>query len=385
VPSRLLRGIRIIGDDMGSFRGFLFAGAMTAAVALCAPAFAESDAKVELATKQAQNAALAKKTKALGAEVDTLKSRIVTTARTLRDSEDSLAETRKNLEALQAEKAQCLKDFYAGQAALGGLVTAAQRYNRSSAPELIMQAEPVDAARASLVMKSMIPVLFERSALLKQKAGEMENIETRISAELAAQAQQHKVLAQQQADLGRLLAERQSNYQKTESSRKQLASAVEKLAKEASNLEDLVDKIKPEAKSESLTALPSSLPLPVSGAIRTGFGEKDDFGSRSKGITFSAPAGATVVTPMGGTVKFAGNFQKYKQILIVEHAGGYHSLIAGLGRIDTVVGATLAAGEPVGIAEKAGDDLRIYYELRQNGEPVNPRKLLLAQKKQAKS
>ncbi|MEZ0226592.1 MAG: peptidoglycan DD-metalloendopeptidase family protein, partial [Alphaproteobacteria bacterium] len=78
-------------------------------------------------------------------------------------------------------------------------------------------------------------------------------------------------------------------------------------------------------------------------------------------------------------------FQKYRQILIVEHAGGYHSLIAGLGRIDTVVGATLAAGEPVGIAEKSDDGARIYYELRQNGAPVNPRKLLVAQKKQTRT
>ena len=89
------------------------------------------------------------------------------------------------------------------------------------------------------------------------------------------------------------------------------------------------------------------------------------------------------MTPLAGTVKFAGTFQKYKQILIVEHEGGYHSLIAGLGRIDTVVGATLFAGEPVGIAETAGTEARIYYELRQDGEPVNPRKLLVAQKKQA--
>ena len=146
-----------------------------------------------------------------------------------------------------------------------------------------------------------------------------------------------------------------------------------------------MDKIKPKSKSVAELDLPANVTLPVSGTVRTAFGDKDDYGSKSQGITFNAPAGATVVTPLAGTVKFAGSFQKYKQILIVEHAGGYHSLIAGLGRIDTVVGATLAAGEPVGIAEKTEDGARIYYELRQDGEPVNPRKLLTARKKQAKS
>lgn len=369
---------------MGSFRGFVAAGAMTAMVALCPVAFAKKDIKAELAAKQAQSAALEKKAKEIGSEVDTLKDRLVTTARTLRESEESLAVTKDRLKALREERLRRMGEFSAGQETLGGLVMAAQRYGRSPTPEILMQAEPVDAARASLVMKSMIPVLHRRSSQMKERIAEMAALENRIAAEAAGQAQQHRTLSQQQADLAKLLEKRKAIYQKTDSSRKRLAAAVEKLAKESSNLEDLVDKIKPEAKSDSLAALPSNLLLPVSGSIRTGFGDKDDFGSKSKGITFGASSGATVVTPLAGTVKFAGNFQKYKQILIVEHAGGYHSLIAGLGRIDTVVGASLAAGEPVGVAE-AGNDSRIYFELRQRGEPVNPRKLLLAQKKQAKS
>jgi septal ring factor EnvC (AmiA/AmiB activator) len=235
-------------------------------------------------------------------------------------------------------------------------------------------------------MKSMIPALHKQSEELKARVNDMARIEGEISAQLAEQSQQYHTLKDQQADLGKLLKERRDVYQKTESSRRKQEAEVEKLAKEAKNLAELVDKIKPKSKSTvaSLT-LPSNLPLPVSGTIRTAFGDTDDYGSKSQGITFNAPAGATVVTPLAGTVKFAGTFQKYKQILIVEHAGGYHSLIAGLGRIDTVVGATLAAGEPVGVAENSDESARIYYELRQDGEPVNPRKLLLAQKKQARS
>jgi septal ring factor EnvC (AmiA/AmiB activator) len=125
--------------------------------------------------------------------------------------------------------------------------------------------------------------------------------------------------------------------------------------------------------------------LPVQGRIRVGFGETDELGGRSKGVTFIVRSGATVVTPLAGKVKFAGPFQKYKQILIIEHRGGYHSLIAGLGRIDTVVGASLDAGEPVGSADNSSSESRVYYELRQNGEPVNPQKLLAEQHKQDRS
>jgi murein hydrolase activator len=78
---------------------------------------------------------------------------------------------------------------------------------------------------------------------------------------------------------------------------------------------------------------------------------------------------------MGGVVRYAGYFKNYGQIIIVEHQKDYHSLIAGLARIDTVVGQSVAAGEPVGVLAKSSSDggkPTLYYELRLNGEPVNP-------------
>src|SRR3546814_6464457 len=56
----------------------------------------------------------------------------------------------------------------------------------------------------------------------------------------------------------------------------------------------------------------------------------------------------SVVAPLDGTVRFAGEFRGYGRILILEHAGGYHSMISGLGRIDARVGQHVLAGEPLG-------------------------------------
>jgi septal ring factor EnvC (AmiA/AmiB activator) len=65
--------------------------------------------------------------------------------------------------------------------------------------------------------------------------------------------------------------------------------------------------------------------------------------------------------------------------LILEHGGGYHSILAQLSRIDAVVGQNVTAGEPVG---RAGNDERgaptLYLELRRHGQPVDPSAWLLA-------
>jgi septal ring factor EnvC (AmiA/AmiB activator) len=269
---------------------------------------------------------------------------------------------------------------------LGGLVTAAGKYRRTSTPDLLVQATPMDAAHASLIIKSMIPALDQQSDSLKAQLSQLETVENDIIRQQALKAQELNKFNKQQADLSKLLQDRQTLYSQADAERKAQEEAVKKLAAQAKNLEDLVSRIQPEKpKTASAYRLPNNIVLPVHGSVFTGFGETDELGARSKGVTFTSRPGATVVTPLAGKVKFAGAFQKYKQILIIEHQGGYHSLIAGLGHIDTVVGASLAAGEPVGTAENAPPDARVYYELRQNGTPVNPQKLLVAQHKQFRS
>lgn len=73
---------------------------------------------------------------------------------------------------------------------------------------------------------------------------------------------------------------------------------------------------------------------------------------------------------------YAGPFRNFGLILIVEHGNGYHSLLAGLGRIDVSVGRHVVAGEPLGAlpgpGEADGDVRELYFELRSNGRPVDP-------------
>ncbi len=118
-----------------------------------------------------------------------------------------------------------------------------------------------------------------------------------------------------------------------------------------------------------------SMPFPVIGTLKGKYGEAissaDEAGLRAKGITIAARAGAQVVAPFDGIVAFAGPFRGYGRLLIIEHSEGYHTLLAGLGRIDCVVGQRVLAGEPVGVMENDGAPA-LYVELRRDGQPINP-------------
>ena len=341
----------------------------------------KAEIEAELKAKKAEHAALLKKEKEVSTEVTSIKSKLVETSTSLRKTEQTIAAGDQKLKTLQQQKDAHLQALFKDQDAMGGWLTAASRYNRSSLPQILVQRSPLDAARAALLMKSAIPQLQDHMGEIKTLLASLAVTESDIAAQREIQAKEYKKMADQKNELSGVLKERQDIYNETASARQAQEKEMDALAKEAKSLDDLLLKIKKKAKKENIAAapLPSGMMSPVEGTIRTSFGGKTETGATSKGITFNAKPGASVVTPLAGTVRFAGPFQKYRQILIVEHRGGYHSLIAGLGRVDTVVGDKLSAGEPVGAADD-GDTPAIYYELRQNGDPIDPKKMLTARR-----
>jgi septal ring factor EnvC (AmiA/AmiB activator) len=350
------------------------------------------DIQEELAAKKSAHDALLQKSTALNSQVSLLKKNLVKVSKDLQSSEDNLSATDQRLQDLRQEKEIITRNLYKDQQAMGGLVSAVKKYSQTSTPDMLMKSDPIDAERASMVMKSIMPRLQQQSTSLKSQLAEIKKIENDINNQKNIQSEEADKLDRQQDDLAVLLEQRQKMYQRTESQRVVQEKEVAALTQKSKNIEDLIQRLKQNSKRHGNDGgdmaenadLPSHMLLPVRGKIYTAFGQRDSLGAPSKGVTFSTRSGASVVTPLAGIVKFAGPFQKYKQILIVEHKGGYHSLIAGLARIDTVVGASLAAGEPVGVAETSGSP-RVYYELRYNGKPVNPQRSLLAQRKQEKS
>jgi len=133
--------------------------------------------------------------------------------------------------------------------------------------------------------------------------------------------------------------------------------------------------------SSSLKALKftrGSLLLPAIGTVIAKFGQKGTKGSSHKGLTLATGLGAQVIAPFDGRVAFAGQFKGYGKLLIIEHEGGYHTLLSGLRKISSSVGQSLITGEPVGYMREeliqANDRTSplLYMEIRKEGLPINP-------------
>lgn len=114
----------------------------------------------------------------------------------------------------------------------------------------------------------------------------------------------------------------------------------------------------------------ASYMLPVTGRVVAGFGEVLPGQAPSRGLSLATRAHAQVVAPAPGRVAYAGSYSGFGRIVIIEHDGGWTSLVTGLSQLDVTVGETIVAGSPLG--ETGPGDPRVQVELRHDGAPVNP-------------
>ena len=70
--------------------------------------------------------------------------------------------------------------------------------------------------------------------------------------------------------------------------------------------------------------------LPADARVIEGLGEVNLSGVKSRGLTLATARGAQVLVPAAGIIRFAGPFRDYDGIVIIDHGGGWMSLIVNL-------------------------------------------------------
>jgi len=331
---------------------------------------------------------------ALAAEITRLQEELVAAAKNVQDREDELAKLEKRLAALQSLEQEKTAALTAHQGDMTTLLGALQRLSVEPRETLILGwRSPLDTVVTAQLLGFAVPPIEEKARRLR---GELDDI-----AQLRAQALRQRqditqatlTLQTARTSLEQLVAIKAGLRQTTDAERAAAAERVRSLTAQADDLRELLAALPPAATPQPnesaglITALrlepPKDLKTfpttavgvtpPVRGVLVSHFGEKESDGSVSEGVMFETLPEAQIVAPHDGQIVFRGPFRGYGQILIMEHRGGYHTLLCGLGRVDVVVGQWLLAGEPVGITESPKDSkARLYVELRRNGRPIDP-------------
>jgi septal ring factor EnvC (AmiA/AmiB activator) len=328
----------------------------------------------------------------LAAEIARLQGELIAAARQVQEREEELTRLEKTLaalESLEREKSQALS---AHRGDMSQLLGALQRLSIEPRETLVLGwRSPMDAVVTAQLLGFALPPIEAKADRLRADLEEIADLRRQALRQRQDIALATASLKDARESLQQLVTLKASLRQTTEDERQAAAARIRALTEQADDLRDLLAALPPASpQADASTALAAirleqpedlqpfpakrvGLTPPVSGALLIRFGDEAPDGSSSHGVTFETQPEGQIVAPHDGQIVFRGPFRGYGEILIMEHRGGYHTLLAGLGRTDVVVGQWLLAGEPIGVTESPrGGKARLYIELRRNGRPIDP-------------
>jgi septal ring factor EnvC (AmiA/AmiB activator) len=186
-------------------------------------------------------------------------------------------------------------------------------------------------------------------------------------------------------ELGKLAASRTRRREVLDGLEASLASAdqeIVRLRAEEARLTRLVEELRaaledfPVKSDEPIAALRGQLPWPVAGRIAADYGQRRGGGALTwNGVLLDAEAGAPVHAVYHGRVAFADWLNGLGLLIIVDHGDGYMSLYGHNQALLKEAGDWVGPGD---ILAEVGDSggqprPRLYFEVRRNGRPVDPR------------
>ncbi|QPC88705.1 peptidoglycan DD-metalloendopeptidase family protein [Mesorhizobium sp. NBSH29] len=162
------------------------------------------------------------------------------------------------------------------------------------------------------------------------------------------------------------------------------ASMFETKVKELDQALDALDQVKDKARK-----LPISNPAPGL-AITSTYGVRRDpllgIPALHSGMDFRAPTGTAVRVTASGTVTKAGSNGGYGNMVEVDHGNGFSTRYAHLSRVRVSIGDSVETYAVIGDSGSTGRSTgpHLHYEVRHNGDPVDPLRFLKAGKKVVK-
>jgi septal ring factor EnvC (AmiA/AmiB activator) len=342
-------------------------------------------ALAEQASADAQTARLERAASHARSEAERLNAEQVAAAQAIEAGEARISAANARLQLASAYVAAHQQQLAARQqpvsSLLAGLATMARR------PPLLVLADrgsTDELVEVRLLLDSTLPVIRARTAQLSAQIAQGQRLRqaalaareelARSRGELVARRQRYAIL--EQKAIQQVLA---SSGQALGSSDTSLAAQedIEHLKGEQANNQS-IRRVAEQLAGEDLAPSspfspdgaaprpPFTYQLPAAAPVIEGLAAVNDSGVRSRGLTLATGQGAKVTAPADGVVKFSGPFRDYDGVVIIDHGGGWLSLIVN-------VASELHPGDRVALGQMIGRSLGpLQVELSQNGRRISP-------------
>lgn len=302
----------------------------------------------------------------------------------VRELDERLVGQQAELDALEVRRSALAKTLETQRESLAVLLRSAYALGRSEELKLLLQQEDVGAiARVLAYHRYFQRARIERIDTLLDDLRQLAEVQQAIvaqnseltasraerEAELAALELQRSERTRLLTELDGVLKDQQARLAAMGRNEKALLELIEKLR------DVFADIPKQLSGAEPFASLRGKLAWPVTGKLRTAYGGKDESGRTSSGLQIAAEAGTSVKAVARGRVAWADWLTGYGMLLIVDHGDGYMSLYGYNESLLKEVGDWVAPSESIAVSGASGGQRSpsVYFELRRQGKPVDPK------------
>ena len=376
----------------------LVLSAIAAAALCCSLAIAQGTTSAEeanalaLAKREAREAAaraekLERERDAATGEAAKARAAASAVAAKIQEAEADLTAAETRVRIVEGLRAQQRARLALRQGPVVRLTAALQTMaRRPPALAMIQPGSIDDVVHVRSLLASTLPVIRARTAGLREEIRAGDALRRQAETARSALIEGQQELKKQRLALSRLEQRQRARSQELASSALVESDRALSLSEEARDLTELMGTreyqarvrqrlaglpgpmLRPGTKPQPPRSTPPPYRLPVEGRLLTGTGEISEAGVHARGLTFETTPGAEVVAPRSGRIVYAGRFRGYGEIVIIEHGGGWTSVITDLAAVDVAVGSTVRTGEAIGRASQRSP--RVSVELRRNGTAV---------------
>jgi len=300
----------------------------------------------------------------------------------LREIEQDLASQRAHLAELQSQREGKLEDLSGRSDQLARQAAAAYRAGRESRLKLLLsQDSPARLGRLLAYYEYLNQAQAQRIGALREELAALDQLQATIDTTLQSLQADH---VRQQTALASLQEQRDRRQALLDDIARQIegdAERLEELQHNQSDLQALVERL-----TRALADIPSDLgqyqhprtlkgrlPMPLTGRVRHAFGQVRSVGMRWQGWLIGADSGAEVHSIAYGRVAFADWLRGYGLLMIIDHGDGFMSLYGNNETLFFEPGDWVQPGAPIGtVGSNPGDEQGLYFELRSQGEAIDP-------------
>ena len=325
--------------------------------------------------------------------------------RQLRTAETAAARSRRELNATRRQLAEAERRLAALNQQLAATRADLARQRTALAGQLRLAHITGGAERVRALFNQQDPAeIGHRLTWLAYLARSRSVLLASVQASLGALERDQQAVGDQRKALAVLEATRRVQLAEIDSSRRQRASVMASLDREvkgqtrqlnrarlqAAGLERVLREIqRAAARAQRARPVPDATPAtstparplgkgrwPVAGKMLADFGQPRAGGQmRWDGVLIAAPAGTEIRALRSGRVVYADWLPGLGLLLVLEHAGGYLSLYGHNQDLRPNVGDRVAVGDVLAHVGDSGGQSQsaLYFEVRRNGRPVNPR------------